>query len=285
MLMLVIFPEICMEGTKEGLILWYNGIVPTLLPYMMLTNILINTDIFKNLKTSERFFSMNSLLSIFIGFFCGYPMGAYFVANNVKAGYIKKSLAYWLLSFVNLCSPAFIIQFIVIQNLKGKHLPEIIISVYVSAVITALIFLPIYYSKFNTEKYCQTNSVISSKKKDVSECITDSFMQVIKLCGYIVLFSVTLKMVTANINTVTIRHIILIGLLEITNGINTASQLINDENLKVSLITLFTSFGSLSCVFQTYAVIKGSGLKLTPYVISKIIQASISLIIVNLLMN
>lgn len=284
MIMLIIFPKVCMEGTKDGLILWYNSILPSLLPYMILTNVLMNTGVFENTKSDDKFFSWHTIFSIGIGFLCGYPMGAYFVSKNYIAGNIRKSAAYWLLSFVNLCSPAFIIQFIVIQNLNGKYLLPMLISIYLSAVLTGIVLLPVYIKKYKSEnKTIMKNNITITK--DISQCITDAFMQALKLCGYIVLFSITLKMVTAHIDTVTIRHIFLIGILEITNGIKMASEFAVSEETAVVLMALFTSFGSISCMAQTFGVCKGSDLKNFPYVIAKIIQGLFSFAIMHLILR
>ena len=143
MIMMILFPNICITGARNGLMLWYQSVLPTLLPYMILTNVLFSTEVlsFKG-KGNTNFFNIHSLFSIFIGFFCGYPMGAYYVTRNYKSGNIGKAACMWLLSFVNLCSPAFIIQFIIIKNLNGQYLVPMLTSIYASAIVTAAVLLP-----------------------------------------------------------------------------------------------------------------------------------------------
>lgn len=285
MLLLILFPSVCINGTKNGLILWYKSILPSLLPYMLLSNYLINTDVFRSMKTKNKFLSINILPATFVGIFCGYPMGAYFTAKSYSQCYLRKTTAYWLISFVNLCSPAFIIEYIVIEKLNGLFLKEILISIYLGALLTALILFPIYYKKQKNDIATEEALAMQIDKKDFTECILDTFMQLIKLCAYIVLFSITLNMVTAFSKAVTIKHIILIGLMELTNGISYASAVIDNIQIKLMLITLFVSFGSLSCIFQTSSVIKNSGLKVYPYVFAKILNAGISTTIMYILIN
>ena len=38
--LLFFFPEICVEGAREGLVLWSGTIVPTLLPFLLLTGLM-----------------------------------------------------------------------------------------------------------------------------------------------------------------------------------------------------------------------------------------------------
>lgn len=283
MLILILFPDICMKGTKEGMVLWYQSIVPTLLPYMMLTNMLINTGVLKGKTSESSFFSINTMLSVFIGFLCGYPMGAHFVSQNYKSGNISKPQAYWLISFVNLCSPAFIIHFIVIENLNSEYLIPMLTSIYGGAIITAIITLPIYYSKHKNKKTNQ--SVIKTNDtKQAAQPIIDAMLQCLKLLGYIILFSIILKMVTAFTNTVTIGHIIMIGILEITNGIAFVTENIKSLDISALLISFFTAFGSISCIFQTKSVCKDSQLKMFPYIIAKIAQAIFSLFIMYMIL-
>lgn len=274
MFILIIFPNQCKDGTKEGLMLWYNSILPALLPYMILTNILINNQIFLKLKNNSKFISPYVLLSIFVGFFCGYPMGAFFVSKAFMSGKLSKSQAYWLYAFVNLSSPAYIIQYVCIDNLNGKYVKELIVSIYGAAVILALILLPVFVHSFKKETKT-VQKQFSVVDKDISDCILDAFHNAIKLCGYIVLFSITVKMVTAHINTVTIRHIFLIGILEQTNGISLVSEIIGSDKLSAILMSIFTSFSSVSCIFQTAGVCKESSLKIPYYICAKILQAII----------
>ena len=283
MLVLIAFPKLSISGTKEGMILWYQSIVPTLLPYMMLTNMLMNTGVLNKISHKKSFFSLNTLVSVFIGFLCGYPMGAYYVAENYKSQNITKNCAYWLLSFVNLCSPAFIIQYIVINNLNTEYIFPMLFSIYGSAIITAIITFPVYYKKNNNiQDVNVTDNNMHSQKE--SQAIVDAMLQCLKLLGYIILFSVILKMVTAFINTVTIPHIILIGILEITNGIAFTSENINSLDMAAILMAAFASFGSISCIFQTKSVIKDSQLKMLPYIIAKVVQAILSPIIMYVIL-
>lgn len=282
MTMMILFPNICITGAKNGLRLWYESVLPTLLPYMILTNVLFSTGILSfHEGNSRRFFSIHSLFAIFIGFFCGYPMGAYYVTKNYQAGYIGKAACMWLLSFVNLSSPAFIIQFIVIKNLNGQYLIPMLASVYGSALITAILLLPYYYKKHIVENEV-ANIPRQEEPRDVSACISDACLQAIRLCGYIVIFSIIVNMVTAHISTVTIKHIFLIGLLEITNGINTVCGADISEEIVPLLIAAFTSFGSISCIFQTISVCRDSKIPMHMYVASKLFQAVISTVIMLL---
>ena len=119
------FPQTVFAGASYGLLLWFRHVLPTLLPYMVLINILIRTPALHWICHITSPFlcpllgtSYYGTFAVLTGFLCGYPMGAKTASDLLDAQKISRSEASYLLSFCNNTSPAFILNYVVIQNLK-----------------------------------------------------------------------------------------------------------------------------------------------------------------------
>ena len=71
------------SGASEGLVLWYLYVLPTLLPFMILTQMMMQTDtVYLVSRITESFMRLFPGVSgygsfaVIAGFLCGYPMGA-----------------------------------------------------------------------------------------------------------------------------------------------------------------------------------------------------------------
>lgn len=85
---MLLFPETVFQGACDGLLLWYQILIPTLFPYLIVTGLLLKTDgaavvsrlLFRpfHLLFGTSFYGSFAVLS---GFLCGYPMGAKIIAD------------------------------------------------------------------------------------------------------------------------------------------------------------------------------------------------------------
>ena len=116
MILLLCYPSICLNAAKKGLLLWFNKVLPSLLPFMILVNMIVplgglNTYIAQLTPLTQRMWKLpgESLLAFIIGLIAGYPMGA----KVIKALYDENKLtmqeAQQTLLFSNNCGPLFII--------------------------------------------------------------------------------------------------------------------------------------------------------------------------------
>ena len=83
MLLLLCFPALSLEGARKGLLLWYNTVLPTLLPFMIFSGLLIGMEAvpvlitpFSPLLKRGLGLSDAGAFVLLTGMLCGYPMGA-----------------------------------------------------------------------------------------------------------------------------------------------------------------------------------------------------------------
>ncbi len=294
-------PLDAVAASQTGPLLWFNTIIPTLLPFIIISNLIVQLDGMKYLT-----FWMTPLLgrllhlsrdgcyAVITGFLCGYPMGAKTAADLTRTGRISRAEGNYLLMFCNNVSPMFIISYIISQTLQAPALQSrTLIILYLSPVVCAFLFQPLYryeekrivrphpgtISKTTTGTLREP--VLCSKKQPpagfelIDHCIMDGFEAVVKLGGYIILFSILTRMaallpVSGPVST------FMIGNIELTNGVQLLAQAGYSFSLTYILILAATSFGGLSSMAQTMSMLKNSGLSLGRYIPAKLINAGVT---------
>lgn len=279
---LLLFPLEAVEASKEGLLLWFDTLLPTLLPFLIISQLILKTSLihiiqnmFGPLFTKLFRCSVDGVFCIICGFLCGYPVGARLIALQIRQGRLGIREGQYLLSFCNNVSPMFCISYGILYAAGADHSLPYLLIIYGSALLFALITRPkVSYSvESHTKKQTPpTESVFQL----IDVCIIDSFYIMIKLCGYMILFS----MIQTGCFMLLPKHPHILPLfasfLEITNGLSLVSQL--PKGLFRSAAAVFAlTFGGLCCIFQTNSVISDSGLSLKKYILHKGITAGIAL--------
>ena len=116
---MLIYPSISLEYASMGLQLWFNKMIPTLLPFMILSSIMIQLQInttfmriFEPILYPIFHVNKQCLYAIFIGFLCGFPMGAKTCQELYELKKITKAEAEYLLSFNNNIGPVYFVSFV-----------------------------------------------------------------------------------------------------------------------------------------------------------------------------
>jgi len=292
LMLLFMFPSLSVKGAKEGLLLWFNTIIPTLFPFILMTNILRELDgirIFQKLfgRFTQKLFktSVNSGYPIIAGFLCGYPMGAKTVSDTYEGGSITLAEANYLLTFCNNPSPMFIINYIILTNLKDPHLilPFFII-IYLSTYFNAKIQY-IAFRREDASRWFKPKNMITTAECDEDKsgffdrCILDSFELLCKIGGYLMLFSILNQYILSLPMLNEIHKIMISGLFEQTTGLAMLVQGPLDMTMKIVLSIFITCFGGLAIAAQTYSVIHNQGLSIGKYLIGKTLHSLIASIL------
>lgn len=283
--LMLLFPKPVFEGAGAGLLLWFNIVLPTLLPFIIISSLLIETGAAALISRLtgplfSRLFGISAQgsFAVLTGFLCGYPMGGKVTADLVKRGDISPEEGRYLLSFCNNTSPAFIISYVVWQNLKDESLtiPAIVILT-ASPVLCSFLFRRYYHRGGHLkEKSCAVPPVSHTSAGVLDGCIMNGFETITKVGGYIMLFSVLIAL--AGLIPFHSRALELIGLpsLEITNGISMLCRSHLEPGLCFVLAMGLTSFGGWCSVAQTRCMVQESGLPILPYTIEKLITAGVT---------
>lgn len=285
---LLVSPANAVVSARSGLMLWFKVLLPTLLPFMIISKLLIELNAISCLtflfaSFFKKFFklSKSGTFVVITGFLCGYPMGAKLVSELYCHKQIGYEEACYLLTFCNNLSPMFISSFLTVSCFDAPELlPYVILIIYGTPIIFALFTLPFFRQK---QSLANVEALMPSpfKKLDfeiIDTAIMDSFTQITKLGGYVILFSIISGMFLS-LSLPTSLLAIITGTIEITTGIN----YITVQEFPLQLRFLFAIplcvFGGLSGLMQTYSMIKDSKLPFLPYLISKTVQAALSFVL------
>lgn len=280
------YPKEAVEGSCNGLLLWFHTVLPTLLPFIILTNFIIKLDIVPYIcrffmPVFHRLFGVNTYgcYALIAGFLCGYPMGAKITADLVRDRHLSANEGNYLLSICNNASPMFFISFVIMQSLDASaHKPAMLLILYGTPLFYAFCTNP--NRKNNKIPECKSIQPAQKPHPFTFQLIDDSIMNgfetITRLGGYIILFAIIAKMATAHLTTVTILRPLLIGFIEITNGIHALGYESLPLQYQLPLATAIISLGGLSGLAQTKSMIHGTPLSLSGYIRKKILLSCIS---------
>ena len=288
------FPQTVFTGASYGLVLWFRHVLPTLLPYMILINVLICTPALHWIcRITSTFLcpllgtSYYGTFAVLTGFLCGYPMGAKTASDLLDTQKISRSEASYLLSFCNNTSPAFILSYVVAQNMKERNLciPFFLILTF-TPLMLSFIFRLFYRLPKSSCSFPQvTPGSFSNPSESISDsfldrCILNAFESVTKVGGYMMMFSVLIQLL-ASVLPNTIFSLLLYSSLEISTGIRLlfSSALYTTE--KIILCAFLTSFGGWCCIAQTYSMISSSQLPILPYITAKLVTALVTSLLIS----
>ena len=280
LLFLLCFPKTAAEYAKTGLMLWFNTLLPSMLPFMILSGLLIKTGFLEKLlsftgKFWEKAFGLTPLggYGLLMGIFCGYPMGAKTAADLYRNQRISRQEASYLLTFSNHPGPAFLSSYLCTELLHQEDLvlPAYII-LYLSSFLTSLLFRPFYsFPKGNGGKVKRKEaSSVFSWGEALDTSIMDSFLSITKLGGYIILFSLFQGILSLLPHLSPDLKCLLLGITEITTGTAAIAQRNWELSLTFPLLLAFTAFGGLCIAFQTKSMLGETDLSLAPYLKGKL---------------
>lgn len=293
--LMLLFPAPVVAGASKGILLWFQVVLPTLLPFIIVSNLLIETRAINVIAKItghlfSRFFRVSSYgsFAILTGFLCGYPMGSKVTADLIRNGSISTEEGRYLLSFCNNTSPMFIISYVLIQNLGDKMLfiPSLVILMG-TPVICSFIFRFLLLTSSGISGRTPTFSSSSTLKKKTQNtfapsgniidcCIMNGFETITKVGGYIMLFAIIIELCHLLPASHPLFYNILFPSLEITTGIQYICSGTLPQHIRFILCLSMTSFGGWCAVAQTQCMIQGTGLSIFPYIIQKLITAGVT---------
>ncbi|WP_105618093.1 sporulation integral membrane protein YlbJ [Vallitalea okinawensis] len=301
-----IFPQITVEAAHNGLELWLNAVLPSLFPFIVLMNLLVELDFFKVVgRFLEPIMKKIFCLPGCAGFIwlssitSGYPVGAKIIVDLIDKGDISKDEGQHLLNFCNNSGPLFILGTVSVGMLS---LPEsgylLLLTHLLSSLCVGFIFrFRIPHQSYRPKRMLPHKQ---SKQYDIGKLLGNSIKSGMELMliigGFVILFSVIMQLIQTygilslllgpldflfkafHMSTTSLESFIL-GFIEITNGISLIAKEPMFIPLQLSFVSFLIAWSGLSIHAQTASVIKGSGLNFTSYMKAKCLQGCIAAVL------
>lgn len=280
---LLFFPAISIEGASLGLTTWFQQVVPTLFPTMILSSIIIQTEAFFLIlpiisPLCCKLFSTSPIGScaLVIGWLCGYPMGAKTANELCAAHLISQEEASYLLCFVNQPSPMFLAGFLRYQVLGNSiSLWKILFSVYGSAYIVSIVARLFWFhpQKSSKETYHQTAKKEPALLSVIEQSFSNSCSILLTIGIYMMLFSIASLLIQRILSLPALLTALFSGILEMTSGISQLALLPLEVKWTAILSTALSSFGSCCTALQARSVSNNILYSFSRYLGCKFMQA------------
>lgn len=283
-------PDATFQYAYEGLYQWAAKMVPTLFPFMMISSIMVYSGadlelgrMLSHVLKKLYKYSSYGLYAVFMGFFCGFPMGAKVVSDLYEKGRLSKSEADTLLTFCNNIGPAYFMGIIIpILHACGYHntLP-FVFGMYGIPAVYGMIMGRRYAVKTPLPDTSAANENTDTPHISLTTALKKSCMDntqsLIVLGGYITFtnaFRIFLDFIPLSIN----NRNILSSFLEIIGGVQAIYTTTLLPEQKVFWIMTALCFGGISCILQTSSFLEKSGLSIGHYLKHKFMTTLISAI-------
>ena len=284
LLFLLSEPTVAAEGARFGLMLWADRLLPSLLPFMILTQLLIRSGyldaITKKLRITYPYFVL------FAGTLFGFPMGCKLTADLYERGNLTTEEAALLFIISNQMSPAFVGGYILSETLCAPQLiPVSYLILYAPSVCYGLLRLRILSRRSknaakNIHEAKKSTSGLQMNFTVLDAGIMNSFETMLKLGGYVMLFSIITNMCKHFLSAFPAVCTLIAGLLEVTGAVSAIDSFFADIRLKYICILAATSFGGCSGIAQTASLLrsgqKTSSLPLAAYIKGRVLVAGIT---------
>lgn len=308
-----IYPQEVLNSAGGGLALWWAFVLPALLPFFILSELLMATGFVHFLGVLLESFMRpvfrlpgKAAFVVAMGYTSGFPMGAVLTARLRQTGELTRVEGERLLAFTNNPSPGFMFG-AVASGMLGKPELGIILSssIYLANLLVGFLFRfyrvtpsprhstlsPSFKRAWQEMKNAQANDN-RALGQILSDAIKQSITTVLMVAGFMAFFSVILRLlniwhVTAFLATLVHSVIKVIplptlqaffnGLFEMTLGCQGTIQAVSELNHQVALLVLLMGWSGLSVFAQVAGFISETDLRFSPFVVARILQGVIAL--------
>ncbi|MFV0275127.1 MAG: hypothetical protein ACK5HL_02670 [Bacilli bacterium] len=283
--------------------IWINSIFPSLFPFFVVSEILVNLglpdflgELFKNISNKLFKISGQSAFIIIMSLISGFPSSGKYTKELYENKVIDENEASKILMFTHFSNPLFISATICTIFLDNINVAWIIfLSHYLSNFIIGILVRNFHPSKLKKEKISLKNafnSIFEKRRKSnesfgtiLTNSILNSISTLFNILGVISIFLALTTLIKTHIDLSPIWEAILSGLFEMTHGIKEISLLNISLNLKIILSTMLISFGGFSVHMQIYSIISDTKIKYWPFLCGRIMHFSFSGIICFLIFS
>ena len=295
---LLVCSQAALESARAGLTLCAQMIVPSLLPFFMLSSLLQQLGLPGILgrllsPVTQRLFGIGGAgaSALLLGVTGGYPLGADAVARLRRSGALTREQAERALAFCNNSGPAFLVG---AAGVGVFHSAGYGVHV-LSAVLVGMLFAP-RSGGFPPEERAQIAAV--SLSQALPEAVRSAVRAVLTVSGFVVTFSVVTGVLDASgllpalVGTSAARlglelhfaRALCTGVLELGTGIG-AMQGLTPTPANLALAAFLIGWGGVSVHCQTAAVIAGTDIKSARHTVGRLLHGAISALCMWVLAN
>lgn len=277
-----------MESIRLSFSICINNLFPSLIPFMLLSNILINynfindlSDIFKSLMTKVFKVNKTASFALLMSILSGTPSNGKYLKDLNDFNLISDIDCQKCLNFCHFTNPIFILGTIGYTFLGDKKLGLIIlISHYTCSIIIGII----NRNKLNNN--LNNDFKINISNKSFIEVLTSSINTTISTLLLILGIITTCLVLTCLLNKLLYLNDdikFLYGIIEITQGLKYLSLSNLNIIFKACISSFLISFGGICIHMQVFSILDNKKIRYYPYFISRLLHGILSFILTYIL--
>ena len=262
------------KGTLYGIRLCVFRVVPSVFPFLILSDALrcvLGNENGHASRIFSRLFGISAGgFSAFIsGCVCGFPVGVKVASELYESGSIDKTEAERLIGFCNNPSPAFVISAVGV-GIFGSF--KVGLALYITLIISAL-FCGLIFRKKRAKIHNMRD--IARQKFDFVDSIKRSGTSCITICSYIIFFSALLEAIKAIVGNGVVA-LVSAMLFEVAGGVSYVGENANIPiTFKLILVAFTLGFSGFSVHLQARSL-ASSDLSFKCYYLMKITEGIIA---------
>lgn len=282
-LLIISNPSVSIDYARQGLILCYEMIIPSLFPFFVCSGLLIYsgfTEILSRLFSPVMLplFRINGSGSaaFVLGIISGYPLGAVTACSLYENNYLSKTETERLLSFCNNSGPLFILGAIGVSLYHNPLIGWLLYAAHLLAAVSAGIIFRFY----GKNDFIAPRSKLTQPNRQIGEIFSivlqNSISGILTVCGAIIFFSAAANLLINLISSHIQCADLFTGLIEFTTGIVNISDTDIPLAGKLIMSSFIVGFAGLSVHFQVMGIAAKYNLSLKPYILGKLLHAVIA---------
>ena len=322
-ILIVLYPQAAFQASFDGLKLWFEIVLPALLPFFIMADLLMGMGVVHFIGSllepiMRPLFKIPGIggFALALGLAAGYPLGAKITGELERQKLITPVEGERLVSFANTADPLFIIGAVAIGMFEKPELGlTLILAHYLGALLVG--FCMRLHKGEESPKIHQEGAYFSralkamdqARKEDgraltriFGDTVRDTFQSMLFIGGCIMIFSVLVQVINATGLFAPVRSAIAFGLnlvgldpnltgavlngfFETTLGAQTASRTLAPLGAQATVASLVMAWSGLSVHGQVATMLGGTKIRLTPYLWARVMHGIFAAIITALLMG
>lgn len=276
------YSELCAEGVKYGMELAVNKLIPSLFPFMVIAELIVNTNACTILsrilsKPFTRLFNISreGVLPFLLGMLFGFPIGIKSAISLYECGKIDKSELIRLSLFTSIPSPAFFIS-AVGEGLFGSAIFGLLLYLiaFLGSVIIG-IFCRSLFAERRGEYFSAFKQSNGASGEGFIAAVSSSAVSLIYVSAFVVFFSMISEVLKYFFSLISLNEffgVCILGALEMTGGAALASTF---GEAGAPLVAAILGFSGISVLCQFVSISKEHQLPIMPYILAKLFLAAV----------
>ena len=283
-LLLLARSDTAIEYMKKGLKLCSEKVIPSLFPFMVISELLVKSGVGRRLgalfgKPFRWLFgvSESTACAFTLGLLCGFPIGASTLCSMVEQGEIGESEAVSAMTFCNNPGSAFVINAVGVSLFGSRRVGLVL---YLSVILSAItVGVAVRLMRKNKKSLSRERAlcVLRMRKSGTelfTSAVSNSAVSMLTVCAYVTFFSSLLGclgVILEHFSVTGTAFAAIFGFFEISGGVGMAAE-IADGRVAVMLAAAILGWSGLSVHLQISSVCKGR-IDLRPYFLAKLAQS------------